>query len=239
MALKPITKTRLSEAAIEQIKELIISNNMEPGSKLPSERDLVNAFGISRTSIREALRMLEIMGLVEVKPGKGIYVKGLTGDLFMPLSSLLSTHRETLHHHFEARLVLEPEAAAMAAKRASKTDIKRLKKVMATFQENIDKNNLVAFIRADIQFHRLIANATSNRTIEILMNTITRHDFDGWRMTLRTKGRPLKTVAEHNKIFKAIAEGDGKKARSAMRSHLKAAIKNLQEAGFESAISDG
>ena len=110
---------------------------------------------------------------------------------------------------------------------------------MATFQENLDENNLVAFIMADIQFHRLIANATRNRTIEILMNTITRHDFDGWRMALRTKGRPLKTVAEHNKIFKAIAEGDEKKAKSSMRSHLKAAIRNLQEAGFETAISDG
>jgi len=110
---------------------------------------------------------------------------------------------------------------------------------MATFQENLDENNLVAFIMADIQFHRLIANATRNRTIEILMNTITRHDFDGWKMTLRIKGRPLKTVAEHNRIFKAIAEGGEIKTRSAMKSHLKRAVKNLQEAGFESAISDG
>ena len=233
MALIPITKTRLSEAAIEQIKAMIVDNNLEPGSKLPSERYLVKAFGISRASIREALRMLEIMGLVEVKPGKGVYVKGLTGDLFMPLTSLVSARREGLQQHFEARLLLEPEAAALAAKRASENDIKQIRKVMDKFQKHVDEDNLVAIIRGDIEFHRLIANATNNRTIEIVMNTITRHDFDGWKMALRTKRRPVDTIPEHEKIFDAIAAGDEKKAKSAMRSHLKAAIRNLKQAGFE------
>lgn len=233
MTLKPITKTRLSEAAIEQIKGLIVDKNLEPGAKLPSERDLVAALGISRSSIREALRMLEIMGLVEVKPGKGVFVKVLSSDLFMPLSSLLSTHQETLQHHFEARLVLEPAAAALAAKRASRSDLRQMKKELETFQENLKENNLVALIRSDILFHRLIANATNNRTIEILMNTITRHDFIGWKMSLRTKKRPLNTVKEHRKIFDAIAARDDKKAKSTMRSHLKAAIRNLKKEGFE------
>ncbi len=76
MPLKPITKSSLSEAAIEQIKELIVSRKREPGSKLPSERELVDQLKISRASVREALRMLEIMGLVEIKPGKATYVKG-------------------------------------------------------------------------------------------------------------------------------------------------------------------
>jgi GntR family transcriptional repressor for pyruvate dehydrogenase complex len=233
MGLKPITRTRLSEAAIEQIKELIVSKNLEPGAQLPSERELVTVLGISRASIREALRMLEIMGLVSVQPGRGVFVKALSGDLFMPLSSLLSTHKETLQHHFEARLILEPEAAAFAARRANGNDIRRLEKVLATFQENLDADNLVALIRADILFHRLIARATHNRTFEILMNTITRHDFIGWKMSLRTKKRPVNTVKEHGKIFEAILAKDEKKAKSAMRSHLKAAIRKLRQAGFE------
>ena len=75
MPLQPISKYRLSEAAIEQIKELIVSENLEPGSRLPSERDLVEALGVGRSSIREALRILEIMGLVEVLPEKGFLSK--------------------------------------------------------------------------------------------------------------------------------------------------------------------
>lgn len=233
MALRQITRTRVSEEAIEQIKELIITQNLEPGDQLPSERHLVEVFGISRASIREALRILEILGLVEVKPGKGVYVRSLTGDLFMPLSSLLSAHKETLHHHFEARLVLEPAAAALAARRANESDLAQMKRTMDNFQENLENDNLVGLIRADIEFHRLIANATNNRTIEVLMNTITRRDVTGWKMSLRTKRRPAKTVPEHRSIFEAIAAGDEKRARSAMKSHLKAAIQNLKKIGFE------
>mgnify|MGYP003572844104 FL=1 len=227
MPLQRITKTRLSEAAIEQIKKLIVSENLEPGSKLPSERDLVEALGVGRSSIREALRILEIMGLVEVLPGKGAFVKALTGDLFLPLSEVLISHKESLQHHFEARMVLEPAAAALAARRASPQEVARLYKNMGDFKEKLARENLVGLIRADIEFHRLVANATENRTIAVLMNTITRHDFDGWKAALRTKNRPEKTVAEHTRIIEAIAEGEEKKARSAMRSHLTAARRNL------------
>ena len=227
MPLRPITKSRLSEAAIEQIKELIVSENLEPGSKLPSERDLVEALGVGRSSIREALRILEIMGLVEVLPGKGAFVKALTGDLFMPLSEVLNMHKESLQHHFEARMVLEPAAAALAAQRASREEVARLRKNLESYKENLAKENMVALIRADIQFHRLVANATENRTIALLMNTITRHDFHGWKAALRTFKRPHFTVEEHGRIIEAIAAGDAKKARSFMRSHLLAARRSI------------
>lgn len=227
MPLHPITKTRLSEAAIEQIKELILSENLEPGSKLPSERDLVEALSVGRSSIREALRILEIMGLVEVRPGKGVFVKALTGDLFMPLAEVLNTDGESLQSHFESRMVLEPAAAALAARRASARQVEQLRKNIGAYKKNLAQENLVGLIRADIQFHRLVANATENRTIEILMNTITRYDFHGWKAALRTKDRPRKTVAEHNRIIEAIAAKDEKAARNAMRSHLLAARRNL------------
>jgi GntR family transcriptional repressor for pyruvate dehydrogenase complex len=227
MPLKPITKARLSEAAIEQIKELIVSENLEPGAKLPSERDLVEALGVGRSSIREALRILEIMGLVEVLPGKGAFVKALTGDLFIPLSEILTSQKESLQHHFEARMVLEPSAAALAAKRASAGEVAQLRRNLENFKENLAQENLVGLIRVDIEFHRLVANATDNQTIAVLMNTITRHDFHGWKAALRTSNRPRKTVTEHGRILEAIASGDEKKARSAMRRHLMAAQRNL------------
>ncbi len=227
MPLQPITKTRLSEAAIEQIKQFIVNENLEPGSKLPSERTLVEALGVGRSSIREALRILEIMGIVEVLPGKGVFVKALTGDLFMPLSDVLNTQGESLFHHFEARMVLEPAAAALAAKRATDKDIERLYKNLDNFKQNLASQNLVGLIQSDIQFHRLVANATENRTIEILMNTITRHDFQGWKASLRTKDRPIKTVDEHKQVIEAIAAKDEKRAKKAMHAHLSAARKNL------------
>ncbi len=205
MSLKPITKSRLSEAAVEQIKELILTEKKKPGSKLPSERELVSQLQISRNSVREALRMLEIMGLVEVKPGKGTYVKGLSGDLFSPLPTWLAAHKETLHNQFEARLILEPAAAEFAALRATPSDISRLKEALTVFKQKLAENDIVGLIIADIRFHSLIGAATGNKTIEMLTDTITRLLFDGWKAALRVEGRPRKTVREHNKILEAIS----------------------------------
>ncbi len=233
MPLKPIVKSRLSEAAIEQIKELIVSQKLQPGSKLPSERVLVHELKISRASVREALRILEIMGLVEVSPGKGSYVKELTADLFVPLPTWLSTHKETLNNHFEARLVLEPAAAGFAALRASENDIWKLKRALTAFEEKVGEDDIVGLINLDIHFHGLIGAATGNKTIKLLMDTITRFLFDGWKATLRVKGRPRKTVTEHKKILRAIMEKDDQKAKLAMESHLKHAIQNLKDAGLE------
>jgi GntR family transcriptional regulator, transcriptional repressor for pyruvate dehydrogenase complex len=233
MPLKPINRSRLSEAAIDQIKDLIVSQQLEPGSKLPSERKLVEELQISRASVREALRILEIMGLVEVKPGKGAYVKGLTGDLFVPLPNWLSDHKETLHNHFEARLVLEPAAAGFAAIRATKHDIRKLGDSLSEFRGKLADKDVVGMISSDIHFHSQIGAATGNKTIKLLMDTITRFLFDGWKATLRVEGRPQKTVVEHGKILKAIIEKDEKKARSAMKRHLKNAVNNLKQAGLD------
>jgi DNA-binding FadR family transcriptional regulator len=231
--LKPIVRSRLSEAAIEQIKDLIVGQKLQPGSKLPSERELVRDLRISRASVREALRILEIMGLVEVSPGKGSYVKGLTGDLFIPLSTWISTHKETLNNHFEARLVLEPAAAGFAALRASENDIWKLNRALAAFKEKLGGDDIVGLINLDIQFHGLIGAATGNKTLKLLMDTITRFLFDGWKATLRVQGRPRKTVTEHEKILTAIMQRDEKQARLAMERHLRHAIQNLRDAGLE------
>jgi GntR family transcriptional repressor for pyruvate dehydrogenase complex len=231
--LKPIVKSRLSEAAIEQIEELIVSQKLRPGSKLPSERELVRDLKISRASVREALRILEIMGLVEVKPGKGSYVKGLTGDLFVPLSTWLSTHKETLNNHFEARLVLEPAAAGFAALRASENDILRLKNALSDFEKKLEEDDIVGLINLDIHFHGLIGAATGNKTLKLLMDTITRFLFEGWKATLRVHGRAQKTVVEHERVLNAIIKRDEREAKRAMESHLRHAIQNLRDAGLE------
>ena len=227
MTRKSNSATRLSEMAIEQIKELIVKQNLGPGSKLLSERRLADTLEVGRSSVREALRTLEIMGLVEVQPGKGAFVKALTGDLFAPLSELLHDERESLYHHFEARMMLEPTTAALAARRASETAVGLLHRNIQIYTNHLEQDNPVGLIRADIQFHRLVAKATGNRTLEGCMNAISRHDFRGWNAGLRTKRRRLRTVNEHARIVEAITNGDDKKAREAMRGHLMAAKRNL------------
>lgn len=233
MEFKPIPKKRLSESAIEQIKEFIVHNKLESGSKLPSERELGSRLKISRTSIREALRMLEIMGLVEVKPGKGIYVKNLTGDLFVPLPTWVSNYRDTIHKHFEARLILEPEIAALAARRATKKDIRQIRQNIQT-QKDLPECQKAASIQADIKFHGLVAEAAKNETILMLFNSIARISFHGWKAAIRMEGRNASAVKEHAELLEKLARRDEDGARRVMREHMLESIRMLEKQGLPS-----
>lgn len=229
--LKPIKKMRLSQAATDQIRNLIVKKKLKSGTRLPSERELMKELEISRASVRESLRVLEVMGLIEVKPGSGAFVKEGSGDIFLPLPLWLSHHKETLDHHFEARLVIEPRAAAFAAQRASGKDIKAMRRALADFQEKIGEDDLVGSIMADREFHRLVAHATKNKTLMLLMDTITRYLFEGWKATLRVKDRAKKTVEEHQAILGNIEQGKSEEASRAMTRHLKNALSDLASAG--------
>ncbi len=231
--LKPIKKNRLADEAVKQIQALIKSKKLKPGTRLPSERELMGKFKISRASVREALRILEIMGQIDVKPGSGIYVKGIKEDIFLPLTAWLPVHKETLQNHFEARQVLEPKAASFAAQRASNKIIKSMKKTLSDFKEKMEKNDLVGAIMADVEFHRLISQATENKTLMLLMDTIARHLLEGWKATLRVPDRMNKTIREHGAILDAIEKRESERAYQEMHHHLENAYQDLRKSGLE------
>ena len=97
--LKPIQKKRVSDLIVEQIDEMIVSKKLKPGHILSSERELVNELQVSRASLREALRILESMGVIEIKPGRGIFVADVTNSLFAPCEVWLESHRESLTYY--------------------------------------------------------------------------------------------------------------------------------------------
>jgi GntR family transcriptional repressor for pyruvate dehydrogenase complex len=226
--LKPISKSRLSQVAVERIKAYIVEQNLQPGHQLPAERQLSEALEISRNSVREALRVLEMMGMIEVKPGSGIYVKDYSGNLSLSLNVRLPQNWETLQEHFDVRLLLEPRAAALAAERATPEVIADLQEQMDRFRECVAADDLTGIITADREFHRLIAQATRHKTLSILMDTITHYLNEGWRGTLPLPGRAKKTIAEHLQIFEAIRNRDPAAAKHAMQTHLANAIQDLE-----------
>jgi len=233
MDLKPIKKRRLSEHAIDELRNFITKNNLEEGSKLPSERELVDKLQISKGTLREALRMLEITGLVDVMPGKGIFVRNLTGDIVVPLSSWVTRNREEIYKHFEARLILEPEVAALAARRISKKYVNRIKQNIL-LQRSYSETEVVSIISADIEFHRLVAEAAKNETITLLMNSLARISFHGWKAALRVEGRNESAVQEHTQLLAFLAKHDEDGARTAMREHMLRSIQLLKEKGLNS-----
>lgn len=230
--LKTIKKQRVSDLAVEQISQMLSSEQLKPGDSLPSERRLMELLGISRVAVREALRVLEMMGLVEVKPGKGIFVAQPDHSIFVPLERWLSVHQEALLEHFEVRMLIEPNAAGFCARRASKAQIIAMKKMLEKFNQANQRKDLVGMIRADTQLHQLIAAATGNKTLNVLMGTLTGSLLEGWKASLRVEGRGDKTVVEHAAIVEAIERGEADKAQNMMRKHLDNAVRELKKAGL-------
>lgn len=230
--LKPIKKQRVSDLAVEQITQWLSSRQWKPGDSLPSERQLMQQLGISRVAVREALRVLEVMGLVEVQPGKGIFVTQPEHSIFGPLEKWLSIHQEALLEHFEVRMLIEPHAAAFCAQRASKDQVGAMKKALEKFKEANARKDLIGMIRSDTQLHQLIAVATGNRTLATLMGTFTSSLLEGWKASLRVEGRGDKTVLEHGAIVGAIEKGESEKAKTLMREHLSSAVRELKQAGL-------
>jgi GntR family transcriptional repressor for pyruvate dehydrogenase complex len=228
MDFQPVTKKRLSESVVENIKEFIEKNNLEVGSKLPPEQELSKRFQVGKASIREALRMLEITGVVAVKPGKGIYVNAITGDLVVPLSTCVSTKKDTILKHFEARLIIEPEIAALAARRISPEDIRIIEQNIE-IQQSFSESEIAAIIRTDIEFHGLIAESAKNETLTMLFNSIARISFHGWKAALRVKGRNQSAVREHKKLLKMLIQKDENGVRTTMRNHMLHSIRLIKQ----------
>lgn len=228
--LEPISKKRLSQLAVEQIKDYIEQMALESGHQLPSERQLSEQLGISRNSVREALRILEIMDVIEIKPGSGSYVKDAEDEHFVLALGEQPKDYETLREHFEIRQILEPRAAGLAAQRATGAIIAEMAYQIDAFRQGMEDGDMTGMILADTEFHRLIAEATQNKMLGSLNETITHYLHEGWKGVLPIPGRAQKTIEEHQKILAAIRAGNTGEAAAAMSLHLGNAVKDLAKA---------
>lgn len=223
MDLKPIKTRKIYEEIVEQIRQLIQDGELQPGDKLLSERELSERLKVSRASVREALSALELMGLIEIKPGDGTFIRKTNVDSIIgPMALILSMEKDTVFELLEVRKVLEVEAAGLAAERASQEELAAMNEALEQMRSDLDQLQLGE--AADHQFHYAIANATRNSILQRLMNTIS----DTMKKTLRssrerlyvTPGTPEKLYDEHRQIYEAIAAHDSKSARKSMYEHL-------------------
>jgi GntR family transcriptional repressor for pyruvate dehydrogenase complex len=169
---KPIHSSRLYEQIAQQIEERILRGDLEAGDKLPSEIELAEQFGVSRTAIREAIKALRTKGLVEVHLGRGAFVtEGSSQILYAPLEQApkidQDDHMESL---VEIREILEPKIAALAAERANEDDIHALQDAITVMENSL--NDVDSFVEADLHFHRALATATKNPMVTQLLTPI-------------------------------------------------------------------
>ncbi len=225
--MRTIKKIRLSDSVIEAIKEMIKEENFKPGDKFYSENELTKELGVSRSSIREAVKILETIGQVNVIQGKGIFVADMQGQRFKAFSTWLKNNEQAIKENFEVRLIIEPKAARYAAQKADDVDVQKLEEAYTQFVKFAEENNTEDAIVCDGRFHRLLAKATKNTTLYFLMKAMTTKLSTGWISSLYTPGRIQKTINEHGDILKAIKNRDQSGAENAMTRHLLNAVHDI------------
>lgn len=217
---------KVYELVIEQIQEKILSAQIKKGDKLPSERELSDQMGVSRTSIREAIRVLETMGLIESKQGEGNFIcSNVEKSLIEPLSIMFKLNEGTWDNILELREVLELQTAKIAAEKATDEEVKELGKLIERMKEEIEgERREKILVTIDQKFHNKIASISKNYLIENFFMTSSKlfeefiEDARGKIIEVHSDENILFT--EHCDIYEAIKERNPDLAYEKMKKHM-------------------
>jgi GntR family transcriptional regulator, transcriptional repressor for pyruvate dehydrogenase complex len=211
----------VTQDAIESIRELIVSGEWGPGTRLPREADLAAQLGLSRNSLREAVRALAVARVLEVRQGDGTYVSSLEpSELLAPTQFATRLLRgSTVLELFEVRRMLEPEAAAMAARRADDEIKQALRRELDRMIEAGDR--VEDLVVADAAFHDVIGRAPGNEVLRSLLQSLSTSTIRARLWHGMEDEVALDTArAEHERIYEAIVAGDAELARAATTLHI-------------------
>lgn len=230
MALRDITRSRLSSEVVKRLSSAIQEGRFLPGERLASERTLSEEMGVSRPILREALHVLEMQGLVTTRHGRGTFITSASAELLYadPVHWLLK-NRRLVHEFYEARLVIEPECAALASQRARPEEINDLKNIVSSAEKVIQKGEVIAFIGLDIDFHRKIAAMADNTLLYQMLDEVINPDTDLRKVLHQLSGHPSLAHDRHVRIFSAIERRKPEEARYEMTSALEGALHDINE----------
>lgn len=220
----------LTEQMAAEIRQRILSGDLEVGEQLPNELQLAEQYGVSRAVVREAIRVLAQEGLVEVRRGRGTFaIDGTSEALRGSLGLLMSINQsEGSFDLVEVREVLEPEIAARAALRATAEEVEVLREIVRIMDENI--RDEAVFVEQDLAFHLALAQATHNLLFPKLIEPIVDLLFEQRRGTYRVDGSAARGQQYHKEIVEAVERRDAEAARQAMRKHLEQVRRDKEQA---------
>lgn len=216
---------------VTELKSAIMSGRLKPGDKLPGERVLAEMLGVSRTSLREALKMLAAAGLVTIKHGQGVFIANHDHDSYLQkfVQQVLVNPQE-IKELFEIRKVLETQAAAWVAERGSTDQINRLAGLLTSTKDKLAQQptpGLALLAEQDSKFHLLLAEATNNSVLVRIMEGLLDLLADSRCRSMAVPGRPLKSLEEHRQVVEALLLRQPDAAREAMLQHLENVEKDI------------
>lgn len=217
--LKAVEKKRAYEDIVKQIRALIEKGKLKKGDQLPTERELTDTFRVSRATVREAIRTLESMRLVESRQGDGTYVLASSEEaLVQPLAASLLHEKDDLADIFFIRKIIEPVVAQLAAEHATREEIKELEEILK--KQEKDFSSGVNIVETDSAFHSSLARMSKNRVVERLLLAIVDLLVQTREGYLQNDERACGSLRGHEEVLAAIKSGDGTAAKLAMRRHL-------------------
>lgn len=204
-----------------EIERLILEGRLQPGDRLPPERDLAHQFGVSRTVIRETMHRLQAKSLLEARPGGGTVVRSPSAQsvaqsmtMLLRVGQLEFDYRKVL----EIRLLLEVEVAGLAAERRTSADLEELEEILREAMEIQDDRD--AFAECDVEFHAALAGATHNELFSVILDSLTDIMLRMRQMAFDVPGMVQRSFKYHGAILEQVRAGDVEGARQAMRVHL-------------------
>jgi GntR family transcriptional repressor for pyruvate dehydrogenase complex len=232
-AIKRVTKLSISEEIARQIMALIADGTLQPGQRLLSECELCGLFEASRSSLREALRCLSIIGVLNARVGQGTTVAE-DGDKFLRkiMEWRLITEDHDIKNLMEVRIALEGVSAANCARHATPEDIEKARKLLAQMKTSLNDDKRFAIL--DLEFHIALANASGNAALSDLISLIRSQFVRALSRVLRLPNALPLSLKEHATILDAIERHDPEDARKAMHDHLNTVLVRYAEAREES-----
>jgi GntR family transcriptional repressor for pyruvate dehydrogenase complex len=208
----------LYEQVAERVRQLAATAGLQPGDRLPAERDLAQRLGVSRSSVRQALTLLRAAGLVQTRQGDGVYLQRLPEEIGSELSASAVAGRQSMPQIMEVREALETHLARLAARRRSSQDVDRLRAAYDAMAWAVGHGEDPC--EADARFHAAIAHAADNPMLEELMGQLATPIALTRRASLSRPGRPGRSLEGHLRILDAIVARNEEGASAAMREHL-------------------
>jgi GntR family transcriptional repressor for pyruvate dehydrogenase complex len=217
---QPIQRARTYDLVAQRLIELIASNRLGAGSPVPTERELAAAYAVGRSSVREALRILESQGVLAPGPGGALVVADAPRPLSRSLRLVMTLGPADARDLFELRRVLEVDAARMAAERRLDEHLDAMRATVEEMARSLDDGDAAAYIDADVRFHLAIARATGNRLVEACMDAVRDVLRDALTAIFEIPRSASRAVDEHRAILEALAAADADRAAAAVRAHL-------------------
>lgn len=211
-----VSRKKLYETVADQLASQILSSNLQPGDKLPPERELCGSISVSRTTLREAIKTLEERKLIEVRHGAGVFVRKTSVDMLSePLYFLLKADTDNYLDVMEVRGILEVEIVGILAERATEEDLERIQQHLERMTELLD--DPLEFTKEDLAFHMAIYQAMNNKVISALMVPIMQLLGEFMQVTFEKPGSMESSLQRHEQLMGYIRRRDVEGARGAMR----------------------